>query len=88
MLSCRVGAQHIEAVEDAVQSSLMTALEAWTIGRVPDNPTAWLFRVAHNELVGELRLQTRRSRILEQNAIEISTQENRPEGFRSGGGAR
>jgi len=66
MLSCRVGVQYIEAVEDAVQSALMTALEAWTLGDLPDNPSAWLFRVAHNNLMGELRQRTRRRRILEQ----------------------
>jgi len=53
MLSRRVGVQHIEAVEDAVQSALMAALESWARAAVPDNPSAWLFRVAHNELLGE-----------------------------------
>ncbi len=51
MLSRRVGVQHIEDVEDAVQSALMTALESWTIAGLPDNPSAWLFRVAHNNLL-------------------------------------
>src|SRR5438105_957591 len=55
MLSRRVGVQHIDSVEDAAQSALMTALESWTVGGLPDNPSAWLFRVAHNNLVGELR---------------------------------
>ena len=71
MLSCRVGVQNIEDVEDAVQSALMTALEAWTIGESPDNPSAWLYRVARNNLMGELRKRTGRRRILEQNAEEI-----------------
>jgi RNA polymerase sigma factor (sigma-70 family) len=70
ILTRRVGAQHIEAVEDAVQSALMSALESWTIAGLPDNPSAWLFRVAHNDLAGELRQQARRGRILEQNAVE------------------
>lgn len=69
-LSRRVGVQNIEAVEDAVQSALMTALSAWTSAGLPDNPSAWLFRVAHNELVGELRQQLGRRRILEKNAQE------------------
>ena len=43
-LSRRAGVQHIEAIEDAVQSALMTALETWTIAGLPDNPSAWLFR--------------------------------------------
>ena len=85
MLSYRVGVQHIEAVEDAVQSALMTALEAWTVGGLPDNPSAWVFRVAHNELIGELRQRTSRQRILEQHAREdTGTPGNGPEVFLAG----
>ena len=85
MLSYRVGVQHIEAVEDAVQSALMTALEAWTVGGLPDNPSAWVFRVAHNELIGELRQRTSRGRILEQRAREdAGTPGNGPEVFLAG----
>ena len=82
VLSSRVGMQHIEAVEDSAQSALMTALRAWTSGGLPDNPSAWLFRVAHNELMGELRQQTGRRRILEQHAKQDrGTPENGPEIF-------
>ena len=78
----RVGVQHIEVVEDAVQSALMAALQSWTVVGLPDNPSAWLFRVAHNDVVGELRQRTRRRRILEQYATEdIGTPENGPELF-------
>ena len=85
MLSRRVGVQHIEAVEDAVQSALMTALEAWTVAGLPDNPSAWLFRVAQNDLMGELRQRTGRRRILEQNADQlIGTPDNSPEYFLAG----
>ncbi len=69
-LSRRVGVQYIEAVEDAVQSALMTALETWTTSGLPDNPSAWLFRVAHNDLMGELRKRTGRRRILARAAVE------------------
>jgi len=62
--------QHIEAVEDAVQSALMKALESWTVEGPPDNPSAWLFRVAHNDLMGELRQRAGRYRILEKHAAE------------------
>ena len=85
MLSCRVGVQHIEAVEAAVQSALMKALEAWTIAGLPDNPSAWLFRVAHNDLMGELRQRTGRRRILEQYTNDaIGTPENGPECLMAG----
>lgn len=66
-LSRRVGVQHVEAVEDAVQSALMTALQSWSVGGLPGNPSAWLYRVAHNNLVGDVRQRSRRRRILEQN---------------------
>jgi len=78
----RVGAQHIEVVEDAVQSALMAALESWTVSGAPDNPSAWLFRVAHNDVVGHLRQRTRRRRLLEQYTKEaIDTGEKGSELF-------
>lgn len=61
---------HIEAIEDAAQSALMTALETWPIAGQPDNPSAWLFRVAHNGLMGELRKRTGHQRVLGQAANE------------------
>jgi RNA polymerase sigma-70 factor (ECF subfamily) len=82
-LSRRVGVQNIEAVEDAVQSALMTALTSWRAG-LPDNPSAWLFRVAHNELIGELRKRSGRRRILQQSADDASGDADEPEGFLSG----
>src|SRR5437762_10234922 len=62
-LSRRVGVQYIEAVEDAVQSALMTALDTWTIAGLPDMPSAWLFRLAEYHPLGVFRHGTARSRI-------------------------
>ena len=67
ILARRTGAQHIEAVEDAVQGALMSALETWTLGGVPDDPTAWLFRVARNRLWDAWRKETRHRRLIEEN---------------------
>lgn len=64
VLSRHVGVQHVEAVEDAVQSALMTAVESWTLNGLPDDPSAWLYRVALNRLTGELRQTARRRQIL------------------------
>jgi RNA polymerase sigma factor (sigma-70 family) len=85
MLSRRVGVQYLEDVEDAVQSALVTALETWTIAGLPANPPGWLFRVAYNNLIGELRRRTGRRRILEQHLLEeLGPQENAPEKFLAG----
>ena len=70
MLSRRVGMRHLEAIEDAVQSALLAALESWTTDGAPENPSAWLFRVAHNNAVEELRRRTRRDRLLQQQGKE------------------
>ena len=61
----QVGLQQLEAVEDAVQGALLTGLTAWVADGVPDNPGAWLYRVAHNRLIGALRKDQGHKRILE-----------------------
>ncbi len=83
-LSCRVGFARADDVEDAVQSALMSALECWTVDGLPDDPPAWLFRVANNNLLGELRTESRRKRILEQNATEVAVIEESANVFHSG----
>lgn len=55
ILSRQVGISHLEAVEDAVQSALLTAIEHWPRSGEPDNPEAWLYRVAYNQLMSDLR---------------------------------
>ncbi|MFT4728151.1 MAG: RNA polymerase sigma factor (sigma-70 family) [Granulosicoccus sp.] len=81
-LSCRVGVGHIEAVEDAVQTTLLKAMQASTPSGLPHKPSAWLYRVAFNELMGDFRQQNRHQQILKQFPEEIvkenteSTQEH------------
>ena len=84
ILSCRVGVQYIEDIEDAVQSALMSALELWTIDGLPDNPSGWLFRVAQNNLMGELRRRSGRDRILARTAIQELDRHGGPEVFLAG----
>jgi RNA polymerase sigma-70 factor (ECF subfamily) len=85
MLSRRVGTRYLEAVEDAAQSALLAALESWTKGSVPDNPSAWLYRVAHNHVLGELRRRARRERLAERHADEATdATENAPNAFLAG----
>jgi RNA polymerase sigma-70 factor (ECF subfamily) len=62
------GLQHLELVEDAVQSAFTAALEAWAREGPPRDAGSWLYRVAHNQLVGDLRRRSGRRRILEQAA--------------------
>jgi RNA polymerase sigma factor (sigma-70 family) len=69
ILARRVGVHHLEAVEDAVQYALLMAVETWPKGVVPENPSAWLFRVAHNRFVGDLRRRARHASVAEQHGL-------------------
>lgn len=71
VLSQQVGLQYLQAVEDAVQSALLKTLDVWVESNLPDNPSAWLYRVARNELLGELRNKTNQSRILSTYAADL-----------------
>ena len=66
VLARKHGVRNIELVEDAVQSALASALTAWSERGVPDEPSAWLYRVARNRLIQETRQQSGRSAILKQ----------------------
>ncbi|MFL5788271.1 MAG: RNA polymerase sigma factor, partial [Flavisolibacter sp.] len=43
------GPDQLDLAEDVVQDSLLTALKDWTYNGVPDNQTAWLYKVARNK---------------------------------------
>lgn len=46
---------HLDLAEDVVQDTLCRALEAWPLHGLPDNPSAWLMRVARNRAIDLLR---------------------------------
>src|ERR1019366_8757078 len=48
-------------VEDIVQDTLLAALKVWSFRGVPENPTAWLHRVAKNKAVDHIRKRNRES---------------------------
>lgn len=71
LLARKAGVRHLALVEEAVQGAMMAALTAWVARGLPDDPSAWLYRAAWRNLLGELRRGVRRRRILEQTAAEI-----------------
>jgi len=72
MLARRVGVEHLARVEDAVQSALESALAAWPTRGAPDDPTAWLYRVAYNQLIQDLRRSADRARILARAGVDLA----------------
>ena len=55
VLTRQLGAHRLSLAEDAVQDALVKALQAWPLGGVPDNPTAWLYQVARRAALDRLR---------------------------------
>ena len=49
----------IDFVEDAVQEALYKAAKIWCYKQMPDNPSAWLYRVASNHLIDQLRRENK-----------------------------
>ena len=49
VLSRQYGIEHIEVAEDIASETFLSALETWTYKGLPENPTAWLYRVAKNK---------------------------------------
>ena len=64
------GAQHLSLAEEVVQEALVTALQQWAIRGVPDKPAAWLFQVARNKALDQIR---RASNLRDKETIIAST---------------
>jgi len=52
-----LGTRNLEVAEDAVQETLLQAMKTWSAEGVPDNPPAWLYRVARNKAIDVIRRQ-------------------------------
>src|SRR3954471_12382575 len=49
------GTENLETAEDVVQQTFIEAINVWKMKGVPDNPSAWLFRVAKNKAIDVIR---------------------------------
>ncbi len=57
-----------DLAEDAVQETFLVALERWPTEGMPENPWAWIARVARNKAVDRFR----RERVLEHKRRELA----------------
>lgn len=58
-LTRRLGADHLELVETALQDAFEEAVRRWPIDGVPDRPDGWLLAVARNGAIDRLRRDAR-----------------------------
>jgi RNA polymerase sigma factor (sigma-70 family) len=74
ILSRRFGLHRMELCEDAAQTALLRATQSWSTN-LPDDPGAWLYRVAHNYVVDELRREKRDEHYLAEVHVDYVEQE-------------
>jgi RNA polymerase sigma-70 factor (ECF subfamily) len=74
ILSRRFGVHRMELCEDAAQTALLQATQAWP-SNMPDNPGGWLYRVAHNHVLDELRREKRDQLYVAEVQAEYAQQE-------------
>jgi RNA polymerase sigma-70 factor (ECF subfamily) len=67
LLLKRIGLQHIDAIEDAVQWAITQALESWRKDQIPKNPAAWLYQVAYRHLLSNFRTTKRKTSLLSEH---------------------
>ncbi len=73
ILSRRFGVHRLELCEDAAQTALLQASQSWP-SKAPDDPGAWLYRVAHNHVLDELRREKRDERYLAEVEVDYAQQ--------------
>jgi RNA polymerase sigma-70 factor (ECF subfamily) len=74
ILSRRFGVHRMELCEDAAQTALLQATQSWS-PEPPKDPGAWLYRVAHNHVLDELRREKRAERYLAEVRVDYAEQE-------------
>lgn len=68
------GTQHLELAEDVVQETLLKAMRDWPYHGVPENPSAWLHRVAKNLAIDQVRRKSRGVELLKENAALLRSE--------------
>jgi RNA polymerase sigma-70 factor, ECF subfamily len=72
------GPSHLDLAEEAVQNAMLRALQTWPYQGKPENPEAWLFRVAQNSAIDAIRRSKRNGQYDEATAEAIESPAIKP----------
>lgn len=67
-----LGPAHLDLAEEAVQEAMLRALQTWPDKGPPENPAAWLFRVAQNAALDAIRRDRMAGEKLAALAVELA----------------
>ena len=74
LLTKKFGVASVDSIEDAVQEAFIKAMRVWGFKGMPDNPTAWLYRVANNTMIDGYRRQKKWQQKELPSEVKIETQ--------------
>ena len=71
-LTRSLGPGRLELAEDVVQEALLKAMQVWSFQPIPENPTAWLWKVARRGALDRLRSEgVLRQKVVPALSVEI-----------------
>ena len=76
VLTRAFGIRRINLVEDMVQVAMLEAMHAWKQRGVPENPAAWIHRVAKNRILDYLRREKTYEKAITLSGQSIDEQES------------
>ena len=74
VLSRLLGLQNLETAQDLVQDTLLQAMNTWSYKGIPDNASAWLYRVAKNKAIDFLRHEKKFKKLSPQYAYLLESE--------------
>ncbi len=82
VLTRAFGIRRIDLVEDMVQVAMLEAMHAWKQRGVPENPAAWIHRVAKNRILDTMRREKTHEKAIASAGQSIDDQESMVDGWR------
>ncbi|HEY2721504.1 MAG TPA: sigma-70 family RNA polymerase sigma factor [Chitinophagaceae bacterium] len=74
VLSRLLGLRNLEIAQDIVQDTLLQAMNTWPYNNIPENPSAWLYRVARNKAIDFLRRRKKFNEIAPQYSYLLQSE--------------
>lgn len=75
ILTRRFGFGSAERIDDIIQDTFIAALKTWSVKGVPENPEAWLYQVAKNKTLNQIKKNSRLN-YSEEGTPNITTSEH------------
>lgn len=76
VLTRAYGVRRLDLVEDMVQVAMLQAMEEWKQRGIPENPAAWIHRVAKNRILESLRREKTFEKAIALSGQSIEKQES------------